>query len=257
MWTIRSGSKNMCSVRLSPIPSAPNLSAVSASVGVSALARTPMVRTSSAHSIRVAKSPVSSGWIIATSPFITSPVEPSTVITSPSESSTPIATRILALTSTLSSPAPDTQGMPMPRATTAAWDVMPPRVVRIPSETCMPPMSSGEVSILTRITFSSRPAQASASAALKTILPVAAPGLAGRPRPSRSRSALGSRVGCRSWSNCPASIRWIAWFLSIRPSATMSTAILSAALVVRLPARVCSIHSFPRSTVNSMSCMSV
>ncbi len=39
-------------------------------------------------------------------------------------------------------------------------------------------------------------------------------------------------------------------------SATMSTAIFSAALVVRLPMRHWSIHSLPRSTVNSTSCMS-
>jgi hypothetical protein len=32
---------------------------------------------------------------------------------------------------------------------------------------------------------------------------------------------------------------------SITPSPTMSTAILSAALAVRLPERVCSIHSTP------------
>ena len=37
---MRSGSKNMCSVRQRPMPSAPNLRAVSASSGVSALART-------------------------------------------------------------------------------------------------------------------------------------------------------------------------------------------------------------------------
>ncbi|CLQ50491.1 Uncharacterised protein [Mycobacterium tuberculosis] len=42
----------------------------------------------------------------------------------------------------------------------------------------------------------------------------------------------------------------------ISPSSTMSTAIFSAARVVRLPQRVCSIHSLPRSMVNSMSCMS-
>jgi hypothetical protein len=52
-------------------------------------------------------------------------------------------------------------------------------------------------------------------------------------------------------------MRWIACFLVIRRSATMSTAIFSAALAVRLPDRVCSIHNRPRSTVNSMSCMSV
>ena len=40
------------------------------------------------------------------------------------------------------------------------------------------------------------------------------------------------------------------------PPATMSTAMFSAALAVRFPARVCSIHSLPRSMVNSRSCMS-
>jgi hypothetical protein len=42
----------------------------------------------------------------------------------------------------------------------------------------------------------------------------------------------------------------------IRPSPAMSTAILRAALAVRLPERVCSIQSLPFSTVNSRSCMS-
>ena len=37
-----------------------------------------------------------------------------------------------------SEPAPETHGLPMPRATTAACEVMPPRVVRIPSAACMP-----------------------------------------------------------------------------------------------------------------------
>ena len=42
----------------------------------------------------------------------------------------------------------------------------------------------------------------------------------------------------------------------IRPSLAISTAIFSAALAVRLPERVCSIHNLPRSMVNSRSCMS-
>ena len=42
----------------------------------------------------------------------------------------------------------------------------------------------------------------------------------------------------------------------ISPSSTMSMAIFIAALVVRLPSRVCSIQSLPRSMVNSTSCMS-
>ncbi len=40
--------------------------------------------------------------------------------------------------SIFSMPAPETQGRPMPRATTAAWLVMPPRAVRMPRAACMP-----------------------------------------------------------------------------------------------------------------------
>ena len=54
--------------------------------------------------------------------------------------------------STVSAPAPATQGIPMPRATTAAWLVMPPRDVRMPFATSMPWMSSGTVSARTRMT---------------------------------------------------------------------------------------------------------
>ena len=71
--TMRSPSKNMCSVRQRPMPSAPNSRAVRASCGVSALARTFMRRTLSAQAISVANSPDSSGSSIGTSPFITSP----------------------------------------------------------------------------------------------------------------------------------------------------------------------------------------
>ena len=80
---MRSGSKNMCSVRQSPMPSAPNRRAVSASSGVSALARTRRRLTSSAHSIKVAKSPESFGSIIGTEPMNTSPLAPSSVMVSP------------------------------------------------------------------------------------------------------------------------------------------------------------------------------
>ena len=67
----------------------------------------------------------------------------------------------------------------MPRATTAAWLVMPPRVVRIPLAACMPWMSSGLVSMRTRITLSPFCARASASSAENTAIPDAAPGEAG------------------------------------------------------------------------------
>ena len=53
MATMRWSPKNMCSVRHSPIPSAPNSRALAESLGVSALVRTLRVRTLSAHFISV------------------------------------------------------------------------------------------------------------------------------------------------------------------------------------------------------------
>src|SRR2546426_1039065 len=73
-----------------------------------------------------------------------------------------------------SSLAPATQVLPMPRATTAACDAWPPRAVRMPSATCMPWMSSGDVSTRTRITLRPAAAASAASSALKTTSPVAA-----------------------------------------------------------------------------------
>ncbi len=48
---------------------------------------------------------------------------------------------------------PQTQGVPMPRAITAAWLVLPPWLVRMPSAATMPFRSSGLVSQRTRITL--------------------------------------------------------------------------------------------------------
>ena len=79
----------------------------------------------------------------------------------------------------------------MPRATTAACEVMPPRVVRMPSAACMPWMSSGEVSTRTRMTFLPCDFSFSASSAENTISPAAAPGEAGRPVAITLRSAFG------------------------------------------------------------------
>ena len=144
----------------------------------------------------------------------------------------------------------------MPRATTAACEVMPPRVVRMPSAACMPWMSSGEVSTRTRMTRLPWALSVSASSEENTISPEAAPGEAGSPLAITLRSAAGSMVGCSSWSSAPGSMRVTASLRVIRPSLASSTAIFSAALAVRLPERVCSIHSLPCSTVNSRSCMS-
>ena len=75
----RSGAMNMCSVRQSPIPSAPNSRAFAASSGVSAFARTRMRRRSSAQSRIVPKFSSIAGGTSGTEPTITRPVPPSTV----------------------------------------------------------------------------------------------------------------------------------------------------------------------------------
>ena len=76
-------------------------------------------------------------------------------MTSPSCTTVPSGALIRRrLVSTSSSSAPQTQVLPMPRATTAAWLVFPPRLVRMPSAAIMPFRSSGLVSRRTRITFS-------------------------------------------------------------------------------------------------------
>ena len=94
--TMRCASKNICSVRQRPMPSAPKRFAVRASAGVSALARTPILRALSAHCMRMAKSPDSSGWMVATDPSMTSPVAPSMVMVSPAFTVVPRAIRVFA-----------------------------------------------------------------------------------------------------------------------------------------------------------------
>ena len=87
---MRFGSKNICSVRHRPMPSAPNLRAVSASSGVSALARTPMRRALSAQLHQRARNrPTSPARPSATVPMNTSPVAPSSVIVSPARTVLP------------------------------------------------------------------------------------------------------------------------------------------------------------------------
>ena len=63
-------------------------------------------------------------------------------------------------------------------------------------------------------------------------------------------------VGCSNWSSADGSMRISASSREMMPSAAMSTAMRMAEFRVRLPVRVCSIHSLPSSMVNSMSCMS-
>ena len=80
---IRSASKNMCSVRHSPIPSAPKFRATRESFGVSALVRTPSFLNSSAQPMTVPKAPESVGSTVLTWPSMISPFVPSREIQSP------------------------------------------------------------------------------------------------------------------------------------------------------------------------------
>ena len=72
---------------------------------------------------------------------------PSLITTSPTR-----AVRVAASTSIAS--APHTQVRPIPRATTAAWLVLPPRLVSTPVAAIMPSRSSGLVSRRTSTTDS-------------------------------------------------------------------------------------------------------
>ena len=66
MALMRSPSKNMCSVRQRPMPSAPNSKACLASFGVSALARTFSTEYFPASSMSLPKSPLRSAAFVAT-----------------------------------------------------------------------------------------------------------------------------------------------------------------------------------------------
>ena len=171
----------MCSVRHSPMPSAPNSRAFTASSGRSAFVRTRSVRKSSAQPSTFVKSPVTLGSTSFTAPTTTSPVVPFTEITSPSRITVSPAFACRPSTSISRPDAPHTAGVPMPRATTAAWLTSPPREVRMPCAAIIPCRSSGDVSGRTSTTASPCSAAASASSAVKYTLPTAAPGDAFRP----------------------------------------------------------------------------
>src|SRR5437867_956523 len=193
----RSSAKNMCSVRQSPMPAAPKPRAMIACSGISALARTPSVRNSSAHSNSVEKYRYFSDssalrlpwttWMISDSttgicPAYTAPVKPLMERSSPSLSvREPKRTSPSAPPSSASQPA--THTLPIRRATTAAWEVVPPLAVRNPTDAFMPWMSSGLVSRRTRIARSPRSFISTARSGVSAILPAAAPGPAGSPLP--------------------------------------------------------------------------
>ena len=174
--------------------------------------------------------------------------------TSPSLMTTPPgAVTRPARVSTSSSSAPQTQVLPIPRATTAAWLVLPPRLVRMPLAAIIPCRSSGFVSRRTRMTASPAAARSTAFAESNTALPTAAPGEALTPVVIFFGSWLRSNRGNIRWASWSPVTRVSASSMSMRPWSTSWVAIRNAAAAVRLPTRVCSIQSLPRSMVNSMS----
>mmetsp|Transcript_37509 Transcript_37509/g.71878 ORF Transcript_37509/g.71878 Transcript_37509/m.71878 type:complete len:229 (+) Transcript_37509:971-1657(+) len=188
--------KNMCSLRTRPMPSAPLALATAASSGVSAFVNTLMSRASSTQLMNSPKSPAICGGASSAAPKITSPVVPLREMVSPTDTVLPPRVKVPASSFTLSSWHPETHVLPQPRATTAACDVIPPRAVRMPSEAFIPPTSSGDVSVRTRIAFRPCALACTAASPEKTTTPTAAPGDAGNPSPSTFGLYASSSLNC-------------------------------------------------------------
>ena len=174
-------------------------------------------------------------------------------MTSPSRISRLPTRSFLSLPRTSMDSTPQTAVLPMPRATTAACEVLPPRLVRIPAAATMPPRSSGLVSRRTKMTSSPRAAHSIAVAESNTTFPTAAPGEAFVPFASKSIVEFAANCGNMSWASWEPLTRSTASSMEMTPSSTNWIAIRNAAPAVRLPTRVCSIHNLWRSMVNSMS----
>ena len=256
IFGVRSAAVNMCSVRQSPIPSAPSSRACRALSGSSAFARTPSLRSSSAQPSTRSKYSLTWASTSGTSSSVTQPRVPSIAIRSPARTTVPFTLIVRCSTSIASASAPTTAGRPIPRATSAACDALPPSDVRIPRAAWKPATSSASVNGRTRITSRPAAAASTASAAVNTTSPFAAPGEALTPSASTSNSAAGSNVGCSRASSPPASIVPIACAGSSSPSSTASQAKRTAACAGRLALRVWSRNRRPSSIVNSVSCMS-
>ena len=97
----------------------------------------------------------------------------------------------------------------------------------------------------------------SASSAVKTMVPQAAPGEAFNPLLRMVFLAEGSICLWSNWLMALGSTKHKAWSLSMIPSLYKSTAIFTAALAVLLPFLHCKRYNFPSWMVNSISCMSL
>ena len=167
----------------------------------------------------------------ATLASLTSPVRPSKAIQSPSFTVCPFTVKRRPCSSMASSPAPTIEGLPIWRPTTAACEVMPPVAVRIPCATHMPWMSSGTVSRRTRITGLPCWLHVTASSAVKTAWPQAAPGEAGRPRVAAGMPfhSLGSKPGASSCDSASGSTSSSASLAETSRSFIRSVAMTTAA----------------------------
>ena len=248
----RRSPRNMCSVRHRPMPCAPSRRARSASSAVSALARTASRRTESAwdssRSTAFTRSAVSSSVPVegglqaaldvrlgrrrhhcrrAEEDLAGGPVDGEHVALVDHDACRS-GTCGSAMSTSISS-APQTQVLPMPRATTAACDVLPPRAVRMPFDAIMPTRSSGLVSRRTSTTSSPRSAHSFAVGESNTARPTAAPGEAAIPRVSSSGFPLGSNCGNISWASCAPDTRDSASSRVISCSSTSCDAIRNAA----------------------------
>ena len=120
----------------------------------------------------------------------------------------------------------------MPLATTAAWLVIPPLVVKIPTEECIPWISSGLVSSLTKITSLPLFASSSALSASNTISPTAAPGEAFKALLNKSFSWESTNCGCNRLVMLFASTIVMASSFVTTPSFCISIAIFTLAWAV-------------------------
>ena len=116
----------------------------------------------------------------------------------------------------------------------------------------MPRMSSGTVSRRTRTARSPRASAAWAAAAVKTMRPVAAPGLALMPRARMSRGARGSTWWCNRSESARGSTRITASAGGMMPSRASAVAMRTLARELRGTRVASMIDSRPSVTTNSI-----
>ena len=205
----RSSAMNMCSVRQRPIPWAPNSRALAASSGVSAFARTFSRRISSAQPRIVSKSSLICGGTsvdLADDHAAGAAVDRDRVALGERLAADRDRRARRGRSSASSQPA--THGLPIPRATTAACEVMPPCAVRIPGrldqavDVVRRRLPADEDHALARPCRAPRPCRRRARPRRRP-----RPGTRSGPRAATSTSADGSIIGCSSWSSCAGSIR--------------------------------------------------